>query len=254
MIILCFSLQNKDFPKMGGPNSLFAGLGGNPPGFPGISPLGSTAVDPLRRTPTSSLSSPSSLIVPPTSSAATNPPTAPKVFFESCLNEKILASTMLNKKFQKTGKWNAMHVRIAWEIYNHQQKQKGDKKADNPLVPSTSSSLSKAPPIASPASTASSNKQNADVQITGQKRPAPGPMPSASDFLHKRPTTDADILRNQLFAAPPRPPTLNPMDPLANPLLQRPPYMPPFGHAAALGSSECDQLPILKKLLCLERC
>ncbi|XP_060803106.1 autism susceptibility gene 2 protein isoform X2 [Amyelois transitella] len=25
----------------------------------------------------------------------------------------------------KTGKWNAMHVRIAWEIYNHQQKEKG---------------------------------------------------------------------------------------------------------------------------------
>lgn len=24
---------------------------------------------------------------------------------------------------QKTGKWNAMHVRIAWEIYHHQQKQ-----------------------------------------------------------------------------------------------------------------------------------
>ncbi|XP_047030565.1 fibrosin-1-like protein isoform X4 [Helicoverpa zea] len=24
----------------------------------------------------------------------------------------------------KTGKWNAMHVRIAWEIYNHQQKEK----------------------------------------------------------------------------------------------------------------------------------
>ncbi|VVC89299.1 unnamed protein product, partial [Leptidea sinapis] len=25
---------------------------------------------------------------------------------------------------KKTGKWNAMHVRIAWEIYNHQQKEK----------------------------------------------------------------------------------------------------------------------------------
>lgn len=23
---------------------------------------------------------------------------------------------------QKTGKWNAMHVRVAWEIYHHQQK------------------------------------------------------------------------------------------------------------------------------------
>lgn len=24
---------------------------------------------------------------------------------------------------QKTGKWNAMHVRIAWEVYHHQQKE-----------------------------------------------------------------------------------------------------------------------------------
>ena len=231
---------------MGGPNSLFAGLGGNPPGFPGISPLGSTAVDPLRRTPTSSLSSPSSLIVPPTSSATTasNPPTAPKVRFVFLGGKcKLLLQPCLD--FQKTGKWNAMHVRIAWEIYNHQQKQKGDKKADNPLVPSTSSSLSKAgPPTASPASTiaSASSKQSAsaDVQITGQKRPAPGPMPSTADFLTKRPATDADILRNQLFAAPPRPPTMNPLDPLANPLLPRPPYMPPFGHSA-LGS-KCDKI------------
>lgn len=30
---------------------------------------------------------------------------------------------------QKTGKWNAMHVRIAWEIYHHQAKQNPDKAA-----------------------------------------------------------------------------------------------------------------------------
>lgn len=30
---------------------------------------------------------------------------------------------------QKTGKWNAMHVRIAWEIYHHQQKQAAEVKA-----------------------------------------------------------------------------------------------------------------------------
>lgn len=30
----------------------------------------------------------------------------------------------ISLSFQKTGKWNAMHVRIAWEIYNHQQKEK----------------------------------------------------------------------------------------------------------------------------------
>ncbi|RZF36684.1 hypothetical protein LSTR_LSTR016222 [Laodelphax striatellus] len=33
---------------------------------------------------------------------------------------------MLDKK---TGKWNAMHVRIAWEIYHHQQKQAAEAKA-----------------------------------------------------------------------------------------------------------------------------
>ena len=42
---------------------------------------------------------------------------------------------MLNERFfrflpaQKTGKWNAMHVRIAWEIYHHQAKQNPDKAA-----------------------------------------------------------------------------------------------------------------------------
>ena len=165
-----------------------------------------------------------------------------------------------------------MHVRIAWEIYNHQQKQKGDKKpGDNPLVPSTSSSSlsSKTPsapttksavasaahsmppvgsaahaipavgsavhpsviassaPTALPAPAAPPPHQltSADVPgAAGHKRPATGAPPI--DFLHKRPTTDADLLRNQLFA-PPRPP--NPLDPLSNPLLQRPPYLSPFG-------------------------
>lgn len=30
---------------------------------------------------------------------------------------------------QKTGRWNAMHVRIAWEIYYHQNKQNSEKPA-----------------------------------------------------------------------------------------------------------------------------
>jgi len=42
--------------------------------------------------------------------------------------------------FQKPGKWNAVHVRIAWEIYQHQQKhielQKGQEgKTMEPLRP-----------------------------------------------------------------------------------------------------------------------
>ena len=60
---------------MGGPNSLFAGLG-TPPGFPGISPLGVTPPDPLRKSnSSSSLSSP--LLVPPPASSGSNP--GPKV-------------------------------------------------------------------------------------------------------------------------------------------------------------------------------
>ena len=120
-----------------------------------------------------------------------------------------------------------MHVRIAWEIYNHQQKQKGGdikKPGDsNPLVPSSTAVASTASSLSS--SKASLSKSDNPV-LAGQKRPASGAPPS-TDFMHKRPATDADLLRNQLFA-PPRPPP-NPLDPLSNPLLPRPPYMPPFG-------------------------
>lgn len=33
----------------------------------------------------------------------------------------------LSCDLQKTGRWNAMHVRIAWEIYHHQAKQNPEK-------------------------------------------------------------------------------------------------------------------------------
>ncbi len=141
-----------------------------------------------------------------------------------------------------------MHVRIAWEIYNHQQKQKGSEKKTeaNALVPSTPSSLSTKP--ASSTSAAASTVTSSAPTTTksslvdlhaasavassspsiGQKRPASG----APDFMHKRPATDADLLRSQLFG-PPRPPVPPPPNPLDNhlnnPLLTRPPYMSPFG-------------------------
>ena len=132
-----------------------------------------------------------------------------------------------------------MHVRIAWEIYNHQQKQKGgvDKK-DNPLVPSTSSSLS-SPSInkATPTTTATPSiippvPSSASI-AAGHKRPSSG----QPDFMHKRKATDADLLRSQLFApprppGPPPPPAATPghLDhALSNHLLPRPPYMSPFG-------------------------
>ena len=157
-----------------------------------------------------------------------------------------------------------MHVRIAWEIYTQQQKQKGDNKKDNPLVPSTSSTSSLAPlkapsvsaatgsapaptpgvpPIPSlpppkaevppPPAGSSAAIAAAAAVAAGQKRPASG---NPQDFLHKRPATDADLLRSQLFHAP-RPP--NPLDPLNNPLLPRPPYgMSPFGPSPLRKSSE----------------
>lgn len=63
---------------MGGPNSLFAGLG-TPPGFPGISPLGVTPPDPLRKSNSSSSLSSPLLVPPPASSSGSNP--GPKVDF-----------------------------------------------------------------------------------------------------------------------------------------------------------------------------
>lgn len=57
---------------------------------------------------------------------------------------------------QKTGRWNAMHVRIAWEIYYHQNKQNPDKlaaansssvgpgSASNPSTPGAATSSSSA--------------------------------------------------------------------------------------------------------------
>ncbi|XP_063990304.1 autism susceptibility gene 2 protein-like isoform X3 [Diachasmimorpha longicaudata] len=38
---------------------------------------------------------------------------------------------------KKTGKWNAMHVRIAWEIYHHQQKQQAEAKAGGVVATKT---------------------------------------------------------------------------------------------------------------------
>ncbi|XP_047990910.1 fibrosin-1-like protein isoform X1 [Leguminivora glycinivorella] len=59
----------------------------------------------------------------------------------------------------KTGKWNAMHVRIAWEIYNHQQKEK------------TGGAASGAPGATTPSAAADKDKLRAF--------PAPAPPPAA---------------------------------------------------------------------------
>lgn len=63
----------------------------------------------------------------------------------SVLNYLFIFVILINRvecfSFQKSGKWCAMHVRVAWEIYHHQQKQqaeaqKGDSKQADPLRPS----------------------------------------------------------------------------------------------------------------------
>ena len=91
-------------------------------------------------------------------------------------------------QFQKTGKWNAMHVRIAWEIYNHQQKAKAESRL--PTTTTTSSSL----------------HHKTGLELMGK-----APLPPGADYLNKR----SDLLYGgpvgRMAAAPP--PT-NPFDPL----------------------------------------
>ncbi|KAH8238367.1 hypothetical protein KR032_005188, partial [Drosophila birchii] len=53
---------------------------------------------------------------------------------------------------KKTGRWNAMHVRIAWEIYYHQNKQSSDKSGGCP--PASSSLLGNNSSSVNPASSA----------------------------------------------------------------------------------------------------
>ncbi|KAL1132489.1 hypothetical protein AAG570_010444 [Ranatra chinensis] len=86
----------KEIPKLGGVDSPFyrhsLGLGSYPPYSSGL------------LHPTLGPSTPFA------------PPTHLPTFTPKQLTESSKPKTM------KTGKWNAMHVRIAWEIYHHQQK------------------------------------------------------------------------------------------------------------------------------------
>uniref|UniRef100_A0A8D8UWW1 Autism susceptibility gene 2 protein n=1 Tax=Cacopsylla melanoneura TaxID=428564 RepID=A0A8D8UWW1_9HEMI len=89
----------KDIPKLGGVDSPFyrhsLALSTYPPGFglhhPGLTPAPHTAT-----------------------------PFAPPNQYTSFTPKQLTEPP--KPKPMKTGKWNAMHVRIAWEIYNHQQK------------------------------------------------------------------------------------------------------------------------------------
>ena len=115
---------------------------------------------------------------------------------------------------KKTGKWNAMHVRIAWEIYNHQQKAKTDAK---PGSHPGSSLPGSGPP-----------KHGFD--LLNKPSGTPG-----ADFLGKRPGPPQELLRahnpSTLYGASlglPAPP--NPFDPLAS-------ARDPYGAYRSYGSS-----------------
>ena len=155
------------------------------------------------------------------------------------------------QSFQKTGKWNAMHVRIAWEIYNHQQKQKSESKEK-----STSSSSSSSIPsstkssIDKTASNTSTNTINTTGNPSSLSTPPAGTKSSSSDALGRVPPigasdlpnnkpSSADLLRAGVHGALfppgiPRPPS----DPFG---LIRPPYPGPslFG-PSHLGNFKLD--------------
>lgn len=92
--------------------------------------------------------------------------------------------------FQKTGKWNAMHVRVAWEIYHHQQKSGEAKGSITTAKPTTD--LLRPPHLFSP----SVHSQRPPHDITafpslsthrppGFDQPHPGSLFSAPGHLGK---------------------------------------------------------------------
>ncbi|CAH1136027.1 unnamed protein product [Ceutorhynchus assimilis] len=114
----------KDIPKLGSVDSSFYRQGLGVPTYPGYNP-GLMGHPGLTTGPTP--------FVPPNHLPTFQP--------------KSLSSQDPSKpKIMKNGKWNAMHVRVAWEIYHHQQKS-GDAKgslagiAPKPGVPNTADLL-----------------------------------------------------------------------------------------------------------------
>ncbi|XP_050299005.1 autism susceptibility gene 2 protein-like isoform X3 [Anthonomus grandis grandis] len=115
----------KDIPKIGSVDSPFYRQGLGVPGYPGYSPglIGHPGL----------ATGPGGPFVPPTHGMPFQP-------------KSLSASDPTKPKIVKSGKWNAMHVRVAWEIYHHQQKS-GDAKGTlsaisaKPGVPSTADIL-----------------------------------------------------------------------------------------------------------------
>ena len=165
-------------------------------GFPGRLPLPSTTT----ASPGAPFSAPGVLPATPSSTAAAA--AAPK----------------------KTGKWNAMHVRIAWEIYNHQQKAKNDSKPGG--HPAASIAGGGVPP-----------KHGFD--LLNKSGGPPG-----ADFLGKRPGPPQDLIRahnpSSLYGGSlglPAPP--NPFDPLS--------ARDPFGAQRFYGSSPLGKSKVKRK-------
>ncbi|XP_050521494.1 uncharacterized protein LOC126894483 isoform X2 [Daktulosphaira vitifoliae] len=102
----------KEIPKLGGVDSPFYRQSLLPSNYPGFTP--SLLHSSIGHTP----------FTPP----AHVPTFTPK-----------LTDTSKPTKSSKPGKWNAMHVRLAWEIYHYQQKQQAaeSKNSVNNLVPKT---------------------------------------------------------------------------------------------------------------------
>lgn len=159
----------KDVPKLGGPDSLFyrAGLGPPPPGYPARLPLPGAA-------PGSTFSPHSPAVSSAAPPKVKNPLIPLKIFIPPSYSLSSSNSFLL--LFQKSGKWNAMHVRIAWEIYNHQQKAKTEAKAGGGPVSNLGPSV----------------KPGAPVSFDLLSK---GPGPPGSDYMGKRPGPPADLLR-----------------------------------------------------------
>ncbi|KAK9718656.1 Autism susceptibility 2 protein [Popillia japonica] len=100
----------KDIPKLGAVESPFYRQNLTMPNYPGYTP--SLLHPGLTAGPTP--------FVPPNHLA----PFQPKTVAQDPSKPKAMtvAQDPSKPKAMKTGKWNAMHVRIAWEIYHHQQK------------------------------------------------------------------------------------------------------------------------------------
>ncbi|XP_059090411.1 autism susceptibility gene 2 protein-like isoform X2 [Tigriopus californicus] len=159
------------------------------------------------------------------------PPLAPRgssirpPFVNPAVSQPAMQSSMPPKK---TGKWNAMHVRIAWEIYNHQQKQKGDnsKPGSSSLTPSNSganpSSLSTVKPGA--------------IDLLGKQPPPPGSAdllkggkgPLGPPHRGTPPSGPNDLICHPPVypQGMPRPPPADPLSPFG---LHRPPYPGMYG-------------------------